>query len=136
LTLMTAADEATKWINRAIAIAAIIGIPCYLFATCSDKRESRDFEMKGRGMLEARGIHGELPPRAGTSFYLALYEGSDSDRQELIWQIRSYQVARKTLREAGLSESELNSIPEWELYTAMRNPNPAPELYKLAKQYN
>jgi hypothetical protein len=77
------------------AVVTVIVLGIWGFKTCSSSREDRDLEMIGRGMLEAQGIRGELPPGAGKDYYWMKNEGSgeysSEDYRNFFQRIKEYQ---------------------------------------------
>lgn len=83
-----------------VVVVIVVGI--WGFKTCSSSREDRDLEMIGRGMLEAEGIRGELPPGAGKTYYWMKNEGSgeysSEDYRLFFERIREYQNSSREVR--------------------------------------
>lgn len=88
-------------------------------------------------MLEQKGIHGELPNGAGADYYHmhGNSEYKDEDYRSFFAKIRLYQQARAELRKRGVSEAELQKIPDSTLIDAMRSSNSKASLDDLSSQY-
>jgi len=130
----TASSKAAAWIQ----IAIVIGIVVWAFKSCDEQQNKRDDEMRGQGMLEAKGFRGEFPPNAGRDYVMMLEnsEYKSDDFSNFFRQLKIYNIARTELRKRGLNNSDLSKIPEWDLYEAMESASPEKELDRLAKQYD
>jgi hypothetical protein len=115
-----------------------IGVLIFILKGCNKDAQRRDIEMKGRGMLEAKGIYGELPEGAGEDYYHMGDESSTSseDYRFFFERVKAYQNGRNELRKRGLSESDLGKVPEYALLKAMYGNSVKEDLDKLAKQYD
>jgi len=93
-------------------------------------------ELKGLGMLEAKGFSDDLPSEAGIDYYCMQDDPSyaSEDYQNFFARIKSYQHGFGELRKKGLSESDIRKIPEETLMKAARSGDAA--LGQLAKQYD
>lgn len=125
------------------AIARIL--PCVLLlklsaillcASCSKNQQSSDYEMMGRGMLEEKGIH-VIPPGYGERYYLMRHDSQygPEDYDAFFRSIKVYQVAFLKLKELGLSNSEIQHIPDWKIFDAMESEDPAKELKAIARNF-
>lgn len=121
-----------------LKIGAGIAVCIWLLKACDDKQQKRDIEMKGRGMLEAKGIYGDLPDGTGTRYFYMREDGSETneDYRKFFARIKDYQTARGELRKRGLSESEMDNISEYTLLDAIRSGSAKEALDKLARQYD
>jgi hypothetical protein len=119
-----------------VKIGAGIVAAIWLLKTCNNQQHDRDVEMKGRGMLEAKGISGELPNETGTNYFHMREDPSYTSEEYRIFfaRLKAYQQGRSELRKRGLSEGDLDEVPEQSLIDAARGGSPA--LDKLAKQYD
>jgi hypothetical protein len=134
MTTKTNTTQSTSWIT----IAIVIGVVVWAFKSCGEQQSKRDDEMRGQGMIEAKGFSGEFPPNAGRD-YLMMLENSEyksDDFSNFFRQLKIYNIARTELRKRGLNNSDLSKIPEWDLYAAMESASPEKELDRLAKQYD
>ena len=131
----TPTKDNSKTIGLIIKVVLAIAVAFWWMKSCDRQQEERDIEMKGRGLLEAKGYHGELPPNAGTDYYYMRWDGNlvQEDYQRFFWQIKAYGRARAELRKRGLSESDLDKIFVLDLYEAMRSPDPMKALNKFAR---
>jgi len=86
-------ETLVKYINGTI----VIGFAVWVLHGCHQSRVDRDFEMMGRGMLEAKGFYGDLPPGAGSQYYMMRMEGeyTAEDYQLFFRKIREYKAALK-----------------------------------------
>ena len=88
----------------------------WLLNTCGEQREARNIELKGTGMLEAKGFY-KVYPGAGTDWYYMRDDpqyGPD-DYRAFFGSLRFYQsFFVPEMRKRGLSESEIAHIPDWE----------------------
>jgi hypothetical protein len=118
-----------------LKIGAGVIAAIWLLKTCSKQQERRDVEIKGRGMLEAKGFYGDLPSGAGADYYHMLEDASykSEDYSVFFAQLNAYRHGRGELRKRGLSEGELNMIPEPSVIDAALGGSAA--LDKLARQY-
>jgi hypothetical protein len=119
-----------------LKIGAGIFVAFWLLKTCSKQQRGRDIEMKGRGMLEAKGFYGDLPNSAGSDYYYMREDASyqSEDYRFFFARLKAYQHGRSELRKRGLSKGELDKVPEWDLIDAAQSGSDS--LDKLAKQYD
>lgn len=119
-----------------VKIGAGIVAAIWLLKTCNDQQHDRDVEMKGRGMLEAKGISGELPNGTGADYFYMREDTSFKSEEYRIFfaRLKAYQKGRSELRKRGLSEGDLDEVSEQSLIDAARSGSSA--LDKLAKQYD
>lgn len=136
--MSTKTQDSSKTVALVIKIVIGIVVCIWLFKSCDRQQQDRDVEMKGRGMLEARGYSGDLPPSAGRDYYYMREDPGykEEDYKRFFWQLRAYQTARKELGKKGLSRSDLDKIPEHEMYEAMRSSKREKALDNLAKRYD
>ena len=119
-----------------VKIGAGIVVAIWLLKTCNDQQQDRDVEMKGRGMLVAKGISGELPNGTGADYFHMREDSSykSEDYTFFFARLKAYQQGRSALRKRGLSEGDLDKVPEQSLIDAARSGSAA--LDNLAKQYD
>ena len=124
----TSASKAAKWIQ----VAVVIGFAISFFKSCSDQSEERDIEMRGLGMLEAKGFH-LVPREAGSVYYDMRYDGTNTAEEFRLFfsSLRVWEAGYWELSKRGLSDSEIMAIPEYEIRAAMRHANSEAELNKL-----
>jgi hypothetical protein len=134
MTTKTNTTQSTSWIT----IAIVIGVVVWAFKSCGEQQSKRDDEMRGQGMIEAKGFRGDFPPNAGRDYVMMLEnsEYKSDDFANFFRQLKIYNIARTELRKRGLNNSDLSKIPEWDLYEAMESASPEKELDRLAKQYD
>ena len=135
---MTSSQQTANWMNRVLPIILVIGGGIWLLRSCDQQQQSRDLEMKGRGMLEARGVSGDLPPSAGADYYRMREDPAfkSEDYQRFFRQIKMYQAARRALSDRGLSRSKIDKISEWDLYDAMESSDREAALDRLATRHD
>ena len=126
----TSASKAAKWIQAAV----IIGFAIWFFKSCSDQRQEKDIELKGLGMLEARGYI-LVPQGAGTEYYYMRYDGTNTAEEFGLFfsSLRVWEAGYWELSKRGLSESEIMAIPDYQIRTAMRHANSEAALNKLSR---
>ena len=123
-------------INKSAILRLGVITSTLLLNSCGRNQQDRDNEIRGLGMLEEKGFHGEMPEGSGTQY---LYMRDDptyksADYSFFFARIKAYQHGRNELRKRGLSEVDLNEIPDQSLIDASKSGTAA--LDNLAKQYN
>lgn len=134
--MTTAQQQKSFNVALLLKIGAGVVAAIWLLRTCDDQERARDVEMKGRGMLEAKGFYGDLPNGAGADYYYMREDASyqSEDYRFFFARLKAYQHGRGELRKRGLSEGELDEVPEQSLIDAARSGSEA--LDKLARQYD
>jgi hypothetical protein len=124
-------------LSLVLKIGAGVAACIWLLKSCDDRQQKRDIEMKGRGMLETKGIYGDLPDGTGAYYFYMREDGAtkNQDYSKFFARIKDYQTARGELRKRGLSESDLDNISEYSLIDAMRSGSAKEALDRLAEQY-
>lgn len=131
--------QSEKMVSYIWAIVIIVASISF-FHSCRKANQEKEIELKGIGMLEARGISTEiLPSHAGSDYYSMMSGLGDTftqeEKQDFLRKIVCYQNAFGLLRQKGVSASEIYKIPDYKLAEAMRQRDSGEAIDALAKQY-
>jgi hypothetical protein len=131
------ASKSNQTVALVIKIAAVIAVCIWGLKKCNDHDKQRVIELKGQGMLEAKGFY-SIPSGAGTDYYWMVYGGEHSaeDFTAFFRSLRVWQAGCRELSKRGLSESEIRAIPYYEICAALEHQNAEAELKKLIRNRN
>ena len=135
--MSTTSKDSAKTIGLTINVVLVIGLAFWMLTSCGRQRENRDYEMKGRGMLEAKGFY-VIPSGAGSDYYYeTMFGGWGPEDYEIFYKrLKIYETGRKALFDRGLNAKQVDKVSEFEIDDAFEAANSRNAFDRLARKYD